>query len=162
MNVFEYLESTWPARAVYAWDWGFPALEIAHLCGLTVVFGGMVIVDGRLLGLRRDIPVSVLERHVLPYVWGGFILAALSGGWLFLYEAQKLADDPAFVLKMCLLPLAGLNALFMHKVAMRRLTDWDRGRPPLMVQLSALVSLVLWTLILACGRLIAYYYPYGF
>jgi hypothetical protein len=133
------------------------------LTGLTIVFGGMVILDMRLLGLGRQFSVITLERHILRFVWAGFGLALFSGGWLFLYEAVKLAGDGPFLIKMALIPLAGLNALFMHFVAMRDVERWDTGAmPPWPVRISAGVSLAIWWVVLACGRLIAYYYPYNF
>jgi hypothetical protein len=163
MSIAQTLEATWPAQYLTEHPWGFPTLEIVHLLGLTVVFGGMVLVDLRLLGLRREISVSILERYILPFVWAGFAITAFSGGWLILYEATKLFGDTAFVIKMILLPLAGLNALIMHVFLMRERERWDvRVLPPLTVRISALLSLLLWAGILACGRLIAYYYAFGF
>lgn len=158
--LLETLEGSWPAQFVANSVWGFPALEIVHLSGLTLVFGGMVLIDFRLLGVRKDYSVARLEQYVLPFVWGGFAVAAFSGSWLFTFEARTLAGDQPFILKMLLIAIAGLNALFMHKVGMRNAAAWDRGaRSPLLVQLSALVSLGIWLSVLACGRLIAYFYP---
>lgn len=162
MSFAQRLEATWPARYIADSVWGFPVLEVTHLLGITVVFGSMVLLDLRLLGLRRDLSAIALERHVLPCVWTGFVIAAGSGAWLILYEATKLVDDPAFIFKMMLLPLAGLNALFMHKIAAHDRAGWDvEIMPPPLVRLSAALSLLLWSVILACGRLIAYYYGTG-
>ena len=160
MSFFEALENTWPGQAVQVWPWGFPILEIVHLCGLTVVFGGMVLLDFRMMGLGRSWSVMTLERYILRFVWAGFALAAFAGVWLFIYEATTLVRDTPFLIKMVLIPLAGLNALFMHFVAMKDVEAWDRNAaPPLLVRLSAGLSLVIWTGVLACGRLIAYFYP---
>jgi hypothetical protein len=146
MSLAEQLEATWPARFVADYPWSFPGLEITHLLGLTVVFGGMVLLDLRLLGM-----------------WVGFGIAALSGTWLILYEATKLMTDPAFVIKMLLLPVVALNAWLMHHYGQRNLASWDTHvlSPP-WVRVSAALSLLLWAVILACGRLIAYYYAYEF
>lgn len=160
MDFFRALEASWPGQIIRDSVWGFPALEIVHLLGLTVVFGGMVLVDGRLLGIGKDHSVRALESHALPFVWWGFAVAAFSGAWLIVYEATTLARDPAFLLKMVLLIVAGLNALFMHKVAMRHSATWDtQVAAPVLVRCSAALSLLLWATILACGRLIAYFYP---
>jgi hypothetical protein len=160
MEILVALERSWPAQLIADSIWGFPILEIVHLTGLTVVFGGMTLLDARLMGLRREFSVRTLERYVLGFVWAGFTVAAFSGGWLFVYEATTLAEDPPFLIKMVLIPLAGLNALFMHKVGMRGAEHWDvHAMPPIAVRLSAAVSLLLWASVLACGRLIAYYYP---
>ena len=163
MGILQWLQHTWPAELVGGWPWWFPILEVTHLTGLTVVFGGMVIVDVRLLGIGRSYSVLKLERYVLRFVWAGFGLALLSGSWLFLYEAVKLSGDGPFLIKMALIPLAGLNALYMHFVAMRDVERWDTGvMPPWPVRVSAGLSLAIWWTVLACGRLIAYYYPYNF
>ena len=160
MGWFRALEASWPGQVIADSAWGFPALEVVHLLGLTVVFGGMVIVDARLLGVGRNYSVRALEGHVLRFVWTGFAVAAFSGGWLFVFEATTLVRDPAFLVKLVLLAAAGANALFMHKIAMRPRESWDTGAAvPIAVRVSATVSLLLWAAILACGRLIAYFYP---
>jgi hypothetical protein len=67
------------------------------------------------------------------------------------------------LLKLVLIPLGGLNALFMHLVLLRRQAQWDTHAPvPFAVKVSALVSLLIWMATLACGRLIAYYYGVNF
>lgn len=160
MGVLQALEESWPADLIANHASGFPALEIVHLSGLTLVFGGMAAIDLRLLGLGRGLPVTLLERYLLPFVWTGFGIAAFSGIWLFIYEARTLVGDGPFLIKMALIALAGLNALFMHKATRRDLALWDTaGTPPLAVRVSAGLSIAIWFGVLACGRLIAYYYP---
>jgi hypothetical protein len=160
IEFFRALEATWPGQLIANAAWGFPILEVVHLLGLTVVFGGMVLIDARLLGAGKAYSVRALEVYALRFVWAGFAVAAFSGAWLFVFEATTLVRDPAFLLKMVLLVVAGLNALFMHKVAMRDVAGWDTGATaPAAVRVSAAVSLLLWATILALGRLIAYFYP---
>ena len=83
MGILQALEKSWPAQLIANSANGFPMLEIAHLTGLTLVFGGMVLVDLRLLGFRREISAILLERYILPFVWAGFALAAFSGALPF-------------------------------------------------------------------------------
>lgn len=161
MSFAEQLEATWPAQFVANYPWSFPSLEITHLLGLTVVFGGMVLLDLRLLGMGRALSITLLQRHILPCVWVGFAIAAVSGIWLILFEATKLMADPAFVIKMILLPLVALNAWLMHRYGQRNLASWDiHVLSPPWVRVSAALSLLMWCGILACGRLIAYYYAF--
>ncbi len=160
MDWFRALEASWPGQVIANSVWGFPALEVLHLLGLTVVFGGMVIVDARLLGIGKNYSVRALEGYVLRFVWSGFAVAAFSGAWLFVFEATTLVRDPAFLVKLVLLVAAGANALFMHKIAAHARESWDiRAAAPIAVRVSAALSLSLWATILACGRLIAYFYP---
>lgn len=164
MDILTFLENSWPAKLAQDSLWGFPILEIVHLIGLTVVVGGMVILDLRLIGIGRSRSAIALQRMILPHVFGGFAIAFVGGFWLFIYQANKLAHDQAFLIKMLVLfPLVGLNALFMHFVAQKNMAAWDKDvMPPPLVRISALISLVVWLCILAAGRLIAYYYPYEF
>ena len=149
------LENSGPAQLIANSLWGFPILEITHLCGLTLVFAGMVVIDTRLIGVRKDISAQLVLRVVLPFVWAGFAISAFSGAWLFAFEARTLIGDGPFLLKMALLAVAGANALFMHKVGMQDVYAWDTGAtPPAVVRISAATSLLMWLTILACGRLI--------
>ena len=61
----------------------YPVLESVHLIGLATLFGSVLIVDMRLLGMIRHIGVGALARGVLPWTWIGFLLAAGSGLCLF-------------------------------------------------------------------------------
>ncbi len=159
MSFAEQLEATWPARFIADHPWSFPSLEIVHLPGLTVVLGGMVLLDLRLLGMGRVLSIKLLQRHILPCVWAGFTVAAASSLWLVLYEATRLMTNPAFVIKMILLPVVALNAWLMHRYLQRDLARRDiHVMASLRVRMSAVLSLLLWCVILACGRLIAYYY----
>jgi hypothetical protein len=160
MEMLQALEESWPADIVATYGKAFPTLEIVHLTGLTLVFAGMVAIDLRLLGFRREVPVTLLERYLLPFVWVGFGIAAFSGGWLFIYEARTLVADGPFLIKMALIATAGLNALVMHKLTRADIASWDVGvMPPAAVRASAALSMAIWFTVLACGRLIAYYYP---
>jgi len=54
--------------------------------------------------------------------------------------------------------LAGLNAAVFHLRPFRQVAGWDRGAPaPLQARLAACLSLALWTGVIACGRLLAYF-----
>ena len=62
-----------------------------------------------------------------------------------------------FVLKICLIFAAGVNAAVFHAGVFRSAADWDLNRtPPAAARLSSAVSLLLWLSVIACGRLLAY------
>jgi hypothetical protein len=149
--------------AVTAWLnsllWGFPIAEVFHIVMTGGFFGGIAMLDLRLLGIHRAVSVRTLMQHVLPCLWWLFGGVVLSGALLFLFMPLEYSGNPAFQLKLVLIPLGGLNALFMHLVLMRNHFVWDsHSAVPFGVKLAALVSLAIWIGTLACGRLIAYYY----
>lgn len=141
--------------------WAYPAVEIVHLAGMALLFGSIVVVDMRLAGLGRQLPVTLLLRHALPFSVAAFVAVVGSGALLFLAHADELAGNPAFLVKLCLIALALVNVVWFHTGPYRSLRDaqrgWDVGTaPPAGARISAIVSLVAWSLVICAGRLIAY------
>jgi hypothetical protein len=143
--------------------WGFPGAEVFHIVMTGSFFGGIALLDLRLLGIHRRVAVSTLMQHVIPTLWWLFGGVVLSGGLLFLFMPLEYSGNPAFLTKLVLIVLGGLNALLMHLVLMREQHRWDTDAAvPTAVQLGALLSLAIWIATLAGGRLIAYFYGVSF
>jgi hypothetical protein len=135
----------WLKASIYA----YPALEMVHIVGIALVFGTIWLVDLRLLGFLRSLDIALLVRQVLPWTLCGFALAALSGLLMFSTSAAELIANRAFLMKVCLLLLAGTNAALLH------------ARGPLrpaqaLTRCQAVLSIALWLAVIACGRWIAY------
>ncbi len=139
--------------------WGFPIAEIFHIAMTGGFFGGIAMLDLRLLGFNRAVSSVALMKHILPCLWWLFFGVVLSGGVLFMFMPLEYSGNPAFQLKLGLIALGGLNALFMHVALLRDQFRWDsHNGVPLRVKAAALLSLAIWIGTLACGRLTAYYY----
>jgi hypothetical protein len=146
-----------PAAFVRESVWAYPALETLHVVGLALVFGSILAFDLRLLGWHRDLPVSRLGEKLLPWVWAGFALNAVSGVLLFASDAVEFAANTSFRVKMALLLLAGLNALWFQLRVARTLPAWDRGTmPPATARVAGSLSIALWLAIITAGRMMAY------
>lgn len=153
--VLVWLESTGLARAMREWLWLYPAVEIAHIAGLVVLVGGIVVLDLRLLGVSPALPLHPLAHHVLPWSLGALLLVVPSGLLMFAAHATEFASNPVFGLKMLLLVAAGANALVFHRGAYRRREQWAR-RPSAAARAAGALSLAIWAGVIACGRLLAY------
>ena len=137
--------------------WLYPAVEIVHLAGIGLLFGSIAILDLRLLGLARDLPLRRLAAHVLPWTAASFLLIVPSGLAMFMAHASDFIASPVFVLKMGLILAAGVNAALFHAGAMRTASDWDVNRaPPRAARVAGALSLAFWLAVIACGRLLAY------
>jgi hypothetical protein len=157
--VFEALNDSTLTNWLNSLLWGFPIAEIFHIVMTGSFFGGIVMLDLRLLGIHRTVSSVMLMKHILPCLWWLFFGVVLSGSLLFMFMPLEYSGNPAFQLKLVLIALGGLNALFMHMVLLRSQFVWDtHNGVPGGVKLAALLSLVIWIGTLACGRLIAYYY----
>ncbi|HEV3481579.1 MAG TPA: DUF6644 family protein, partial [Candidatus Acidoferrales bacterium] len=90
--------------------------------------------------------------------WCGFAIMVVSGTLLFSSEATKLYNNGAFLLKMCLILLAGINALVFHTTIYQRVDKWDVAAvTPIAAKLAGAFSLVLWVGVIFAGRWIAYW-----
>ncbi len=137
--------------------WLYPIVEIVHLSGIALLVGSIAMLDLRLLGLSRSVPVRRLAAHILPWTAASFALIVPSGLSMFVAHAGDLIASPVFALKISLILAAGTNAAVLHAGVFRGAVDWDVDRmPPAAARLCAALSLLLWVSVLACGRLLAY------
>lgn len=136
----------------------FPALESLHVIAVTLVVGTIAVVDLRLLGLashRRS--ANRLINELLPFTWGAFALAVITGSLLFTSKSVDYAANVAFLAKLVVLFLAGLNMVVFHLGVHRRIASWDLApTPPLAARAAGLFSLMLWATVIVLGRWIGF------
>ncbi|GAB2771056.1 hypothetical protein GCM10027275_12220 [Rhabdobacter roseus] len=152
LRYLDWLEQTAWAVGIRQSLWLYPALEIVHIVGIVLLVGAAFLFDLRLLGQARYLPVSGLARHLLPWSRRGLWLIVPSGLLLFITNARTLGTDPTFGLKLLLLALAALNVWVFHSFINKSTPD----EPPAFSRISAVLSILLWIGVIACGRLLAY------
>lgn len=136
-----------PALASH--PWAYPALEAAHIAGIALLVGNLVLLELRVWGVVPELPLRPLARLSLAVALTGFGIVALTGLAMFSAQPGELLANRAFVVKMALVTLAGLNAAFFHaRDGLARLDGWARAQTAL--------SLGLWLGVIICGRWIAY------
>jgi hypothetical protein len=151
------LEDSGVATAIRGSSYLFPSLEAVHVIALSVVLGTITVVDLRLLGFAsKSRSAERVSMEVLKWTWGGFALAVLSGFVMFMTNARVYAHNTAFLIKLVLLALAGLNMLVFHLTAARTMDRWDRQAAPPIGKASAILSLALWIAVVFAGRVIGF------
>jgi hypothetical protein len=136
--------------------WLYPAAEILHIVAFVVAVGCLLVLDFRLIGLGRRIAFDEVADALLPWAIGAFCLTIPTGVVLLLPEATSIVRNPAFLVKMALMVLAGANASLFHLGPWQRRDRWLVGVPPLSARASGAISILLWIGVIAAGRLIAY------
>lgn len=140
----------WPlAAAIRRSIWAYPALEVIHIAAFAVVFGSLMLLELRVFGLRRAVPLVPLARLAVPTALAAFVVAAVAGVLMLIANAREIVPNPAFQVKLGLILIAGANALWFHR----------RGsleRHDTLARAQSLFSLLLWFAIIGAGRLIAY------
>jgi hypothetical protein len=136
--------------------WLWPVLEIIHFIGLSLLLGAMLIVDLRLAGYLRQIDIMATHR-LLPWATLGFLLNLVTGTLFFLGDPARYSINIGFQLKMILVLIAGLNALWFIWKLNPHIRSWDaHGDTPVAAKVVAILSLVAWLGVLLLGRLIPY------
>lgn len=139
----------------------FPLIESVHVLGLTMVFGTILIIDLRLLGLaslRR--PFTAVAADVLKWTWLAFAVAATTGALMFITSPATYYYNGFFRAKMAMLVLAGINTLAFELTARRSVDRWDRNAAaPAAGRIVAAFSLVIWIGVIVLGRMVGFTSP---
>lgn len=156
-SLWSTLEATSLAGAIRGdggWAWLFPIVETCHVACLALVFGSVMLMDLRLIGLTaRNYAVSHVVEDTVPWALGAFVLAAVTGSLMFISKAHEYAHNPAFELKVLCLLLIGANMLLFHRGAYRRVAQWELARPtPWASRTAGVISLTLWVSVVFLGR----------
>lgn len=156
-GLFAWLATTPLSVAMREGAWLYPVVEIVHIAGFSVLVGSVVLFDLRVLGCARTLPVAALGAHLLRWALVSVLLVVPAGLLLFSAHPVELSTNPAFLIKLVLIALAGLNALAFHLLPYRSVAGWDRERvaPPL-ARAGAALSILLWLGVISCGRMLAY------
>jgi hypothetical protein len=128
---------------------------------MAALIGSVGLVDLRMLGIAKGIPIKSLERFV-PIGVVGFIINAVTG---FIFVAgnpvggpQEYLHNLAFQIKIVLIVIAGLNLLAFYALGIARRADAvaPDGVAPTSAKVVAVVSIVLWFGVIFFGRFIMY------
>lgn len=152
-EVWLNLEYLWLAEQIGA-TWLFPLFNSLHVLSITLMLGALLMLDLRIAGVAAKFyPYRILSQDFLPWVWGAFVVAVVTGIGLFITRASAHVLNPAFQWKMLLMLLAGINMLVFHRYRLRLAERWDHARlMPWPVRLSGIASLVLWAGVMLGGR----------
>jgi len=140
--------------------WTYGLLNLAHILGISSLFGAVLLLDLKLLGLWPSIPPSLLIRPTVPLAAFGFLLAVSSGVMMFSFNTTEYHGNPFLYIKLPVI-VAGL----VNVAIIQRLAAWRRaasGQPAqsgdrTVLAISGVLSLLIWLTVITCGRMIGYW-----
>ena len=146
-NLTQWIQATY---------WLWPILEIFHFFGLTLLMGGLIIVDLRMIGFLSYIGLEEVKK-LLPLVIFGFLVNLITGVLFLFGDPSRYSINIGFQIKMILVLLAGCNAAIYHLKVEPLFSNLNlKDRLPLVIKITGFTSLTLWTGVLLLGRLIPY------
>jgi hypothetical protein len=151
---FAWHDQSWLGQTVSGSTWLFPAIETIHILAMAIMFGGLLVINLRLLGLGvRGQPVTSLATTLMPFVNWGLIVMLLSGYGMFCSEAIKCFTNDGFKFKMAALLAVVLFQVTIYKWMVGRS---ENERSAVAGAGVAAASFVLWFLVGAAGRAIGF------
>lgn len=139
--------------------WTYGVVNLVHILGVSALFGAVLLLDLRLLGVWRSVPLALLARPVLPVAKTAFAVAAISGVCLLSSNGTEYIDNPFLLIKF-----PAIGAGLLNAVLLERLAAWQaRGSRPLApaeertLAVAGGVSLASWLTAIAAGRMIGYW-----
>jgi hypothetical protein len=137
--------------------WAYPLVNAGHIVGLALLFGAIVPLDLRLLGVWRQLPLAAMGRILLPVAIAGLVLAVSTGALLFSVRATEYVAMPLFWLKFSLIAGAIANALLL-RLSLAWTVHEQSGLAGTMprLQLAGALSIGLWLAVIVAGRMIGY------
>lgn len=152
---FKWIEGTWLNKLINDSDWLFPAIEAVHIVALALLFGAVIVLNLRLLGvMMRGRALPQLARELEPFTLVSLIVILASGFLLFAAEAVKSFHSTPFRIKMALL----LTAIAFHYAVSWRLMHQEEGqRPQIFSKAAAVFALALWISVGFAGRAIGFF-----
>jgi hypothetical protein len=135
------------------WWWAF--MMDMHFVGLALLMGAVGILDLRMLGFAKQIPIHSLHR-LLPWAMIGFGINLVTGVLAFTGMDQYYTYDWAFWLKMLAIMLLGLNAAAFYLTGAFESVEGlgPGGDAPPLAKFIAASSLFLWFAVITLGRYI--------
>jgi hypothetical protein len=152
------LEQSGLGAAIRQSSWAYPVANIGHIMALTLFAASVAIMDLRILGAFAGTTPASVVHPARRMAMVGLGLMALTGLMLFTAEASHVAMNSVFQIKAVLIALGILNALLIAGPALANIAEVPANAAlPARARVAAVVSLLTWVLVAACGRLIAYF-----
>lgn len=143
--------STWVREAPTVW--AFATILTLHTLGMGVLVGASAVLDLRLLGVGRTIPLAPM-RTLFRVMWAGFWLNLVTGVVLFAADASARGTQGLFLVKLLFVAM-GVTTMILIKRHVYR-AHADPGVVRGTTKGLALLSLLVWVAAITAGRLLAY------
>ncbi len=139
--------------------WTYALVNLAHIFGISLLFGAIVVLDLRLIGFWRSIPLDVMSRPTTAVAGAGFAIALLSGPALLATKATEYVGNPFLPIKLVAILLGIINIAIIHNLPAwkQRANSQPGARNQRQLAIAGSASLACWISAISAARLIAYY-----
>jgi hypothetical protein len=136
----------------------YPVVITFHSIGLATLVGLLMVIDLRVLGFARSLPLPAL-RKLMKVVWIGFWVNAISGSMLFCIDAKKDFYSGLFRTKLSAIALGLILGTLIKNRVLANPEPYAPGTSGTSsgAKVLATLSLLCWIGAIVSGRLLAYF-----
>jgi hypothetical protein len=155
MEWLEALAATPVARLLVRSSTAYLLVNAAHILSLGTLFGAILVLDLRLLGFAKPIPLPVVAPYLSRLAGIGLCFAIFTGLCLFSVRPTEYATNSAFLWKLGLIGLGLANVVVVHRSAGWRAMLRGEGVTG-GLRISAFASATIWIGAVVSGRWIGF------
>ena len=133
--------------------WAQPTVLTLHTMGMGVLVGACWVLDLRLLGVGRTVPLSAF-RWVFRAVAISLFVNVVTGALLFAGRATTWGPALPFFIKIALVVASAATVLPLRSYVLR--SDPNQLEVSGRIRLLAIASILAWSGAITAGRLLAY------
>ena len=142
------------ARLVLDNPWVWPICEVFHFVGLCLLFGVVLLVNLRLLGVVEGVAIADVNR-LLPWAMAGLSINVVTGMLFFLASPDQYTQNSAFAWKIGVMLLAALTLLYPTMLDANGGRN-SEARTTAVQKIVAAASICLWVGVIFLGRFLPY------
>jgi hypothetical protein len=140
--------------------WLVPFCKTLHYFGIAGAIGVASVVDLRIFGVAKGLPLRPLQR-LMPWAVVSFLVAAVTGYVLLRVSPASSLGPPvniAFAAKIVFLVLIGLNDVLYFATGLKRQVDavGAGGSTSASAKIVAAVSVALWIGVIYWSRVLTF------
>ena len=150
----------WPraaaAGAAFVLDnpWVWPISEIFHFVGLCLLFGVVLLVNLRMLGVVTGVAYVDINQ-LLPWAMLGLVINVVTGMLFFLASPDQYTQNTTFAWKIGAMLLGGLTLLYPTMVNENTVPKPEAYAP--ITRVVGAASICLWVTVIFLGRFLPYF-----
>jgi len=150
------LKATSVSHFMIGSTWAWPLCETLHFIGLALLIGAAGLMDLRLMGMMRGVPIRAVMQ-MRKWAALGVGINVVTGTLFFIGAPDQYIHNPAWKAKLLFLAVAMVNvAIFETTQGKRMLALSADADTPRSFKIAGAVSMASWFLVLYFGRMLPF------
>lgn len=135
--------------------WAIPSVQMLHILAIGAAFGSILMMNARVFGIGGNSrTIAETSHRYVPWMWWAIVALVATGLLMLIAEPERNLINPVFWIKMVVLAGAVLLGIWFQKGVLHRIADDEDITAA--ARAGAALLVILWCVMMLCGRWIAY------